>query len=426
MRKIFKILKINILALVAIPLLLLATVFKLIGKSVSKIPLFVGLLIAFTAIMSIAGSYGTSMTDILAAISETIFWLFLLLVFGIIAVLIFYVFIGMFRVVMAYITYCFDSLYNLCYMGYFSLYISCTSDYQVLSLSGKKTLNGLICPFYSILRGLSWSITTLVSLMLPVAVTCSIGLVAFTLFVLNRNTKTAFGMNLIQFTKKFSTSSVVGGILIYLSLMAIAIIAIMAFALECYEWSLELKMTGETISEDISDLQETELQMASGKPSEIEDHLEYLNTIEEHLSQLDSLGQKVQDILDKKESPQLRSSWGSYMRNLEYLAEQCSAKNGVTVKKLKTMIPQIKQLGKQRENVRKLTDKLFEELQNPAGSSIFFAGCDTPEKLERRYKSLCKTYHPDMGDGDTETFQKMQNEYESIKAAYGKGSQTSS
>jgi len=27
-----------------------------------------------------------------------------------------------------------------------------------------------------------------------------------------------------------------------------------------------------------------------------------------------------------------------------------------------------------------------------------FAGCDTLEKLEKRYKSLAKTYHPDGGD----------------------------
>ena len=111
------------------------------------------------------------------------------------------------------------------------------------------------------------------------------------------------------------------------------------------------------------------------------------------------------------------------MRNLEYLVGQCSEKNGITVEQLKRMIPQIQQLDKQRQDVRKLTDRLSEELQNPAGSSVFFAGCDTPEKLEKRNKSLCKTYHRAMGEGDTETFQKMKDEYEAIKAAYNESSQ---
>lgn len=426
MRIVLKALKINIFALVAIPLLLLAIVFKLIGRTVAKIPLFIGLIIAFAAIMSLISSYGTTMADIGAALSEAFFLLLVVIMGLMFLVAIFAVFGVLIRVVLYLIAYGFEALYNLCYMGYFSLYISCASDYQVLSLNGKKTLNGFICPFYSILRGLSWFITTVVSLTLPIAGACCIGLVAFTLFDLNRNTKMAFGMNLIRFIKKFSSSSVAGGILIYLSLMAIAIVAIMAIAMEAYEWSQELKMTGETIAEDISDLQQTQLHMASGEPDEIGNYQEYLNTLEDHLNQLDTLGQKVQDILDKKESPQLRSGWSSYMRNLEYLAEQCSEKNGITVKKLKRIIPQIKQLDKQRENVRKLTDKLAEELRNPAGSSIFFAGCDTPEKLEKRYKSLCKTYHPDTGDGDTETFQKMKDEYEFIKSAYGEGSQISS
>ena len=422
MGKIINILKINVLALVAIPLLLLATACKLIAKSMEKIPLFIGLAIASAFILSMA-SFESTTESIFKVIAYIIA---ILIFFGVVVVILFWIFSlisGLAMLAWTLIMTCFNSLYDLCYTGYFSLYIACESDYQVLSLNGKKALNGLICPFYSILRGLSWIITTLVSLMLPAAVVFSIGLVLLTLFDLNSNTKAAFGLNLIQFAKKSPTASVIGGIFIYLSVMAIAITAIMAFALEWYEWAQDLKMSGETISNDISRLQDAELQMASGRPDEIGNHLEYLNTIEEHLNQLDSLGQKVQNILEKKESPQLRSNWGSYMRNLEYLVGQCSEKNGITVEQLKKMIPQIQQLDKQRQDVRKLTDRLSEELRNPAGSSVFFAGCDTPEKLEKRYKSLCKTYHPDTGDGDTQTFQKMKDEYEAIKAAYNENSQ---
>lgn len=421
MGKIIKILKINILSLVAIPLLLLATAFKLIAKSMEKVPLFIGLGIASILILSLA-SFDAATESIMNIIAGIIAACVL---FGVLILLLYWIFSLISSIVLliwTLITTCFDTLYDICYTGYLSLYTACESDYQFLSLNGKNVLNCFICPFYSILRGLSWIIVTVVSLMLPAAIVCSIGLVLFTLYDLNSNTKAAFGLNLIQFAKKSQTASVIGGIFIYGAVMAIAITAIMAFALEWYEWAQDLKMTGAEISADIAQLQDKELQMASGSTEELDENLKYLSSLQEHLNRLNPLGQQVQEILEKKESPQLRSCWGSYMRNLENLVDQCSEKNGVTAEQLKRMIPQIQQLDRQREDVQKLTDKLSEELQNPAGSSVFFAGCDSLEKLEKRYKSLCKTYHPDMGDGDTETFQRMKAEYESIKTAFNEES----
>jgi DnaJ domain. len=41
-----------------------------------------------------------------------------------------------------------------------------------------------------------------------------------------------------------------------------------------------------------------------------------------------------------------------------------------------------------------------------------FAGCQTKESVTRRYKDLCKSYHPDSVDGDTEQMQKLNHLYE--------------
>ena len=84
---------------------------------------------------------------------------------------------------------------------------------------------------------------------------------------------------------------------------------------------------------------------------------------------------------------------------------------------LRKISPQIDLLDKQRKDVSNMLDKYEKELQNPAGSTTFFVGCTTPEKLEKRYKSLCKTYHPDVMEGDATTFQKMQAEYEMLKGS---------
>lgn len=83
------------------------------------------------------------------------------------------------------------------------------------------------------------------------------------------------------------------------------------------------------------------------------------------------------------------------------------------------MIPKIQGLEKQRHEIEQLVTKLKEEYANPLSTALFFAGCTTSEKLEQRYKSLCKTYHPDTGSGDEETFKQMQDEYNQLKQSMG-------
>lgn len=56
------------------------------------------------------------------------------------------------------------------------------------------------------------------------------------------------------------------------------------------------------------------------------------------------------------------------------------------------------------------------EQKSAAAGSGFFAGCNTQEKLEKRYRALCKTYHPDSEAGDEDTFKIMTEEYERLKA----------
>lgn len=48
-------------------------------------------------------------------------------------------------------------------------------------------------------------------------------------------------------------------------------------------------------------------------------------------------------------------------------------------------------------------------------SFSFFVGCTDLEILKQRHKSLVKTYHPDGGNGDTETMQYINAEYDSLK-----------
>ena len=56
--------------------------------------------------------------------------------------------------------------------------------------------------------------------------------------------------------------------------------------------------------------------------------------------------------------------------------------------------------------------------QNADLTPNFFAGCSTFEQVRTRYMALCKAYHPDTGNGDTETLQTINSQYEGLIAQY--------
>lgn len=45
----------------------------------------------------------------------------------------------------------------------------------------------------------------------------------------------------------------------------------------------------------------------------------------------------------------------------------------------------------------------------------YFDGCDSSDSLNKRYKDLCKVYHPDMGNGSEEVFKAIQDQYNTLK-----------
>ena len=51
--------------------------------------------------------------------------------------------------------------------------------------------------------------------------------------------------------------------------------------------------------------------------------------------------------------------------------------------------------------------------ENAAG---FFAVCKTPASIKRRYHDLCKVYHPDSGNGSSEIFYRIKDEYDRLNS----------
>lgn len=55
------------------------------------------------------------------------------------------------------------------------------------------------------------------------------------------------------------------------------------------------------------------------------------------------------------------------------------------------------------------------EHEKDSTKSNYFNGCDTLEKVNKRYRDLVKVYHTDSGNGDTEIFIKITDEYNKLK-----------
>ncbi|MBP3204604.1 MAG: J domain-containing protein [Lachnospiraceae bacterium] len=424
MEKGFKIIKVNILSLIALPLLLLATACKLIAKALEKLPVILGLL-TFTGLLALGFEFvkkpESGMNVIAGIVAAFIFAGLIILILIFILKLITAIVSAVWYTIIAF----FDAVYNVTYTGFLKLFAVCENDYQYISLNGQKGLNAFLCLFYTILRVFNTVIVTVVSFALFASIALSLILVGGSLIGMSSDFQKTFGLNLFEAMGRYDTFSLIYGITMFLCIMALFVVVLLSLGIEWHEWAMELKFTGEELSENIRELQRADwsLEQRSGESDATVRSLSdaaatSLENLNSHIASLDALGDQVEAVLAVKDNTLLRSTWGNYYRNLSEISAECSKyKKGIPLERFKQLIPQIGQLDKQREEVSRLADKLEQLNADPVRSSVFFAGCNTAEKLDKRYKSLCKAYHPDETGGDMETFQKMQEEYNRLKAS---------
>lgn len=58
--------------------------------------------------------------------------------------------------------------------------------------------------------------------------------------------------------------------------------------------------------------------------------------------------------------------------------------------------------------------QMQERKKSEAPSPGFFNGCKDAASIKRRYRDLCKVYHPDAGNGSSEVFNKITEEYNKL------------
>lgn len=60
-----------------------------------------------------------------------------------------------------------------------------------------------------------------------------------------------------------------------------------------------------------------------------------------------------------------------------------------------------------------------ESQKNIVKGELFFTGVGNKQSLKKRYKDLIKIYHPDNLDGDKQTLQEINREYDQLSKVFG-------
>ena len=87
---------------------------------------------------------------------------------------------------------------------------------------------------------------------------------------------------------------------------------------------------------------------------------------------------------------------------------------------LKKLAAEKEQVEKQRDFyrfVREHEAQMYHSA-NVVKGELFFCGVNSEDSLKKRYKDLIKIYHPDNLNGDKNTIQEINTEYEKLKELY--------
>lgn len=417
MKRAGTIIKINILALVALPMLLLSTAIKLLAKAMEKLLLIFGIVI-ITAVLAL-------ILELMKTPGETlqgILMLILCLVIGGIFTAVFVWILSLISsVVMVGVTVVigvFNVLYELVYKGYAVLYRICKRDYGIISREGSPFLNGLCCLIYSLLRGVNRLLILFVTHALKLAIAACVLIAGYSLLDMNAAIRRLFGVNLFRYLGLFSGYEIISGILLYLVVMVGICVVLVSLGIEWNEWGMEMRISTFDY-EKYADRNEYQAQFdmdesAIADKKQMEKYQQYLNRFHTHMAEFEAFMKETEEVADGSENYLFRTARHEYIQKLTELAEKMKGfGRTATPEQLDPLLPWIEQLDKQKEDLIRQMERERRDQEAAAGG--FFAGCTTESKLEKRYKALCKTYHPDMEAGDEETFKKIQAEYEKKK-----------
>lgn len=409
-----RVLKVNIYSIIALPFLVLATVCKLIAKALQRLKtIFSMALITGVVILVIsmlkdpAKIFDYIKSGLGIAVGLGVVLIILKIAFSIVS----FVLTTIYHLIIEF----FDTIYRLTFNVYQSLEMGCRNDFEYLRLTGPAFLYMVICSFYVVLRLINYLIKAFIHMSLMLFIVVSVWFAGYIYFDTSRQIQETFGLSFGEYFAKFNTLSKIESIVLYIILVADVFVILVSLGIEWKEWANELTLGEDDYDRYAKQFEEYDEYMDEIESEENEGY-EYFLSVDEHLSDVNAFLNDVRDAMELGDNPLLENACNEYLRNLSEISDEIAARNGkISSDDLSRLKPYIRQLDKQKDNIQKMLEKQNEILDNPARNSIFFSGCTTRNKLDKRYKSLCKAYHPDAEGGDSETFMVLTEEYNRLK-----------
>lgn len=413
-----KILKINILSLLALPFLLLATLSELLARALEKLPLIVRMICISIITLAIADTLRNN-TGLDASL-EVVILISVCAVIILIAIWVLSVFSSLLNVIWHCIIVLFNKIYDISYRLFLSLNEACETDYSLLTMNRSHILFSVFCICYTLLHGIDWLIIHLLWLSHALSIVAGISFAALVLQEASNRMVNDCGSTLSAYLQSGDTASVLYEGILLLSVILPVVIILLSLGREWHDWAIELRMDSMSYDEYVDSIQDSEVSFLDNIEEPDEEALEMQEILNDHTETIDQLCDEIEDILALKNDTLLRNRWNEYLCDLYELIDEIENvyHNEIPHKEFKAMLYRVRRLELQRNDLFDQMDEILALAENPAFQSSFFNGCNSRTQLDKRYRELCKIYHPDAATGDQELFIEMQQEYKELKGQF--------
>ncbi len=432
MKQIGLILKVNLLSLLALPLLILSGIFNLAQKALEKAIVFVGVGVALLALLALNALFNNP-----NGFLEGIGYIFAFLVIGgsiILLVLAVLVLCGSIAAtVLTVIVSVAMAILNmggeLFRSGYLYLYDICYEDMEQLKSSDAPN-SRFGCIFWYLLYGLHQAFVFLFSMMFPLSLIASVGFVGYSIYSVYHAVHSTFGIGIFSYLKLFPVTNVVFTVLDFALIVTSVVVVLISLGIEWSEWGESLKFASQSAdsnwnsfviqygSSDFAD--DTSFVFSAGQSQQrCQQYMEVLNDL---FDNCESVYEQVSTATQQEQDSNLQYLFSEYLETLQLIHDQIPSAPGTIQCSTfeQKIIPLIQTAQRKEKEIQKDVLRILKKHSTAAQKNNteidFFSGCTTQDELQSRYHALCKIYHPDVG-GHTETFQQIQAQYEQKRTA---------
>ena len=420
--KALKIIKINLLAIVSIILFIVSSFFKVVSITLSKLEVILKIVVGWVAVIlglsmlldaGIREQFGQMALAMFALVVMLglVFLITYLIIHFVIALL-----YGIFVGVLTTFAELMDMISFKCLSGYMYLKGINQIEYQIIGLSGNSKANDALCMFFTIQKGIEWGLSYVFSKAILIGMLFIGGFVTWVYMMINAAYVSEKGMTFIQYWLLQPKNEMYLEFSVFISIFVTGGVILFNLVKELADWGKMLRneeTSGVLIKQAY---EEVSFKQKKDNRIEVEKAQEYYRILCKHLQSFRDLENKVSIILAMKEDVLLNVKFQDYCSDMMDVCKYIDDKGQIRLEKFKLCYTKISNLDAKRIDILELANKLEEKFSQPFATSIYFGGCNTKEKLDARYKQLCKAFHPDSVGGDTELFQKMKQEYELLKS----------